>query len=163
MQVAVITLSDRAFNGTYEDKSGTYILQVLNEHADLFDNKLDTYYTLIPDEKDLLAGSIRDYIGHKVNYIITTGGTGISDRDITVDVTADFIRRELPGLQEVFRTTSYAKGVKSAVFSRGLAGVCDNNTIIINMPGSSGAVKDFMEILLPIMKHGVDMLAGGKH
>lgn len=163
MQVAVITLSDRASKGEYEDKSGTYILQVLNENASLFENKLDTFYTLIPDDKELLEGTIRDYVGHKINYILTTGGTGISERDITVDITAKFIKRELPGIQEVFRTTSYAKGVKSAVFSRGLAGVCDNNVIIVNMPGSTGAVKDFMEILLPIMKHGVDMLAGGKH
>jgi len=115
--------------------------------------------TIVPDNKIQIRKAIQDNIGK--DYIFTTGGTGISPRDVTPEVTEEICDRFLPGISEMLRFESYKQN-KNAVFSRGCSGVRDK-TIIINFPGSVKAVTLCTQLILPVMEHGIEMLDGGKH
>jgi molybdenum cofactor synthesis domain-containing protein len=155
LKIAVITVSDRAFKGEYEDFSGPKIKEIL------LAGEVEAHITLtiVPDEKDQLKQAIASHIGK--DYIFTTGGTGISPRDITPEVTEEICEKELPGIAEMLRWESY-KETKNAVLSRGFSGIKEN-TIIVNFPGSVKAVTLCTKLMLPILTHGVKMLCGGKH
>jgi molybdopterin adenylyltransferase len=155
LEVAVITVSDRAFKGEYQDLSGPTIVEMISE------SPLETNVTLtiVPDDKSQIRTAILQNIGK--HYIITTGGTGISPRDVTPDVTEELCDKALPGIAEMLRFESY-KETKNAVFSRGYCGIREN-TIIVNFPGSVKAVTLCAELLLPLMEHGIKMLQGAKH
>jgi len=155
LEVTVITVSDRAFRGEYQDLSGPTIVEMINES----DVTANVTFTIVPDEKDLLKKAIQDNLDK--DYILTTGGTGISPRDITPEVTASLCDKDLPGISEMLRLESY-KETKNAVFSRGYSGI-RGNTIIINFPGSVKAVSLCTRLILPLMEHGYNMLRGGKH
>ena len=155
LKIAVITVSDRAFSGEYEDLSGPKIKEILSAA----DPAAEVSLTVVPDEKDKIKQAIEDNIGK--DYIFTTGGTGISSRDITPEVTGGICEKELPGISEMLRRESY-KETKNAVLSRGFSGIKDK-TIIVNFPGSVKAVTLCTNLLLPILKHGIKMLHGGKH
>ncbi len=155
MKVAVITISDRASKGIYEDQSGPEIEKLLLEvYPDT-----DIVRTLVPDEKQAIRHALEHHLGS--DYIFTTGGTGISPRDVTPEVTEEFCDRELPGIAEALRAESY-KETKNAMFSRGVAGV-KGNTIIVNFPGSVKAVRLCTQVLLPALPHGPKMLRGEGH
>lgn len=155
LEIAVITVSDRAFSGEYEDLSGPKIDEIL-KNSDL---KTRVSITVVPDEKKAIKKAIMEKIG--ADYIFTTGGTGISSRDITPDVTREICDFELPGISELLRRESY-KETRFAVFSRGFCGV-KGKTIIVNFPGSVKAVALCTRLLLPVLEHGIHMLEGGKH
>jgi len=155
INIAVITISDRAYKGEYEDKSGKRIINILKDSE--IEIKID--YELIPDDKEMIKNAIIKH--NKKDYIITTGGTGISPRDFTPDVTKELCEKELPGISEMLRFESY-KETKNAVFSRGFSGVM-GKTIIINFPGSVKAVTLCTNLVLPILEHGKKMIEGGKH
>lgn len=155
LEVAVITTSDRAFRGEYQDISGPTIVDIITESS----IGANVSLTIVPDDKAQIRTAILENIGK--DYIITTGGTGISSRDITPEVTQEICDRALPGIAEMLRFESY-KQTKNAVFSRGYCGLRDN-TIIINFPGSVEAVTLCTQLILPIMEHGKKMLHGGKH
>ena len=155
LKIAVITVSDRAFKGEYQDLSGPKIKELLAA-ADI---ETQVSLTIVPDEKDLLKQAIEDHIGK--DYIFTTGGTGISPRDITPEVTEEICEKELPGVSEMLRSESY-KETKNAVWSRGFCGIKEN-TIIVNFPGSVKAVTLCTRLMLPLLEHGIKMLQGGKH
>ena len=155
LEVAVITVSDRAFRGDYQDISGPTIVDIITESA----IPANVSLTIVPDDKAQIRTTILQNIGK--DYIITTGGTGISSRDITPDVTQEICDKALPGIAEMLRFESY-KQTKNAVFSRGYCGIRDN-TIIINFPGSVEAVTLCTKLILPLMEHGKNMLHGGKH
>jgi molybdenum cofactor synthesis domain-containing protein len=116
-------------------------------------------YLIKNDNKEQIKEMIEKKMG--VDYIITTGGTGISPRDVTPEVTSSICTRELPGISEMLRIGSY-KETKNAVFSRAFSGVKDN-TIIINFPGSVKAVLLCTKLMIPVLEHGIKMLYGGKH
>ncbi|MCP4215569.1 MAG: MogA/MoaB family molybdenum cofactor biosynthesis protein [bacterium] len=155
MEIAVITISDRASRGEYEDLSGPVIVKIINE-SDV-EAKLNT--TIVPDERFAIEKALLENIGK--DYILTTGGTGISPRDITPEVTEKLCHRSLPGVAEMLRRES-CKETKFAVFSRGYAGVRDN-TIIVNFPGSVKAVTFCTKLMVPLLEHGIKMLLGKGH
>lgn len=155
MKVTVLTLSDRASRGEYEDLSGPEIEKILLEsYPDCKINRL-----IIPDERDPLEDALNQALGS--DYIITTGGTGISPRDITPDICRNFCDKELPGISEILRSESY-KETPQAMLSRGYSGLKDQ-TIIVNFPGSVKAVRLCTRVLIPIMNHSGKMLRGEGH
>jgi len=155
LEVAVITVSDRAFRGEYRDISGPTIVNIISESS----IEANLLLTIVPDDKNQLRTTILHNIGK--DYIITTGGTGISPRDITPDVTREICERDVPGIAEMLRFESYKQN-KNAVFSRSYCGI-KGNTMIINFPGSVKAVKLCTQLILPVMEHGKKMILGGKH
>ena len=155
LEIAVITVSDRAFRGEYQDISGPTIVDIITESA----IPANVSLTIVPDDKAQIRTTLLQNLGK--DYIITTGGTGISSRDITPEVTREICDREVPGMAEMLRFESY-KQTRNAVFSRGYCGIRDN-TIIINFPGSVAAVTLCTKLILPLMEHGKKMLHDGKH
>jgi molybdopterin adenylyltransferase len=155
LEVAVITISDRAFRGEYQDISGPTIVDIITESS----IDANVSLTIVPDDKAQIRTAVLQNIGK--DYIITTGGTGISPRDNTPEATQEICDRALPGIAEMLRYESY-KQTRNAVFSRGYCGIRDN-TIIINFPGSVEAVTLCTQLILPLLEHGKKMLHGGKH
>ncbi len=155
MKVTVITISDRAFNKVYEDLSGKEIISILKD----YDENIAINYVLVPDEKDMIFTALKENTDS--NYILTTGGTGLSKRDVTPEVTEKFCEKELPGISETLRFESL-KETKNAMLSRGYAGI-KGQTIVINFPGSVKAVRLCTKVILPILKHGIMMINGESH
>ena len=152
----VITVSTRAAAGVYPDRSGPIVASALDDLG--FDV---TGPVVVPDGDDVGA-ALRDAIavGHAV--VITTGGTGLSPRDLTPEQTKGVVEREVPQLAAAIARYGVDHGVPTAVLSRGVAGVADH-TLIVNLPGSSGGVRDGMAVLGPVLKHAVSQLGGGDH
>jgi len=155
LKVAVITVSDRAYRGEYEDFSGPKIKQIIEESM----IESDVSLSVVPDEGKAIKGVLIENLDK--DYILTTGGTGISPRDITPEVTREVCDKALPGISEYLRQESL-KETKNAVFSRGFSGVKDK-TLIINLPGSVKAVTLCTKLLVPVLEHGKKMIRGGKH
>ncbi|MEW5817546.1 MAG: MogA/MoaB family molybdenum cofactor biosynthesis protein [Spirochaetota bacterium] len=155
MKVTVITISDRASRGIYPDESGPAIEALLKEHFPT----IDIYRALVPDEEAAIISAFEKHTDS--DYIFTTGGTGISKRDVTPEATQKYCDKELPGIAEVLRAESY-KETPTAIFSRGYAGI-KGNTIIINFPGSIKAVRLCTQTVLPAMEHGIKMMRGEGH
>ena len=155
MKIAVITVSDRASKGEYEDLSGPEIVKIIK---DAFP---ETVFKIlvVPDEPDLLRKALQSCLD--CHWIITTGGTGISPRDITPEVTGEFCDLLLPGIAETLRAESL-KETPQAMLSRGTAGLKDN-TLIVNFPGSRKGAAFCAKVLLPILEHGIAMRLGAGH
>ncbi len=155
LKISIITLSDRAFKGLYEDLSGPKIKElILNSGIEC-----EILNFIIPDEKNELKKIFLNNTGS--DYIITTGGTGISPRDITPEVTREFCDFELPGISEMLRFESL-KETKHAVFSRGFSGI-RGKSIVMNFPGSVKAVSLCTKLIIPILEHGKKMIEGKGH
>ena len=155
MKAAVITISDRASKGIYEDLSGSEIERILNEIVPSF----EVEKTIVPDEAAGILKALESFKGY--DFILTTGGTGIGPRDITPNVTEEYCDRELPGISETLRAESL-KETNSAMLSRGYSGMKDN-TIIVNFPGSLKAVQLCARVVAPVMIHAVKMIKGEGH
>ncbi len=155
MTVTVITISDRASAGVYEDLSGLEIEKILKIRLP----EADIHRVLVPDEKEAILKAL-DSAGES-DFILTTGGTGISPKDITPEATAEFCDRELPGIAEIIRMESYRETPYS-MLSRGYAGM-RGDTIVVNFPGSVKAVRLCADVLAPIMEHALAMVRGKGH
>lgn len=150
--VAILTLSDKGSRGEREDVSGPVIAVMLKGiGAEV------RYSEILPDEKELIKGKLVDYSG-KVDLILTTGGTGLSPRDVTPDATLDVIDREIPGIAEVMRAEGMKKTPRS-MLSRAIAGV-RGRTLIINLPGSPKAVQENLAVILGVIGHAVEKIKG---
>lgn len=160
MKVVVITISDRASRGEYEDKSGPEIKQILTEH---FGDILDCRIEIVPDEKSRILSALNNAASEEkaADAIISTGGTGIGPRDITPDISRDWCDKELPGISELLRRESYKETVH-AVLSRAYAGL-KNHTLLINFPGSVKAVRLCTKLIIPVLTHAPSMINGGGH
>ena len=109
-----------------------------------------------------MLAALREAVGLGYDVIVTTGGTGLTPGDRTPEMTREVIDREIPGIAEAIRSAGAAAGIPAAVLSRGLAGLA-GQTVIVNLPGSSGGVRDGMAVLAPILAHAVDQARGGDH
>ena len=151
----VITVSDRAANGLYEDKSGPAVANLLTEQGY---QVLDLI--MIPDEKKMIKDTLSELCDKGVHLIITTGGTGFAPRDITPEATKEVIEREAPGIAEYMRQKSM-EITPRGMLSRGVAGI-RGTSLIINLPGSPKGATENLSFILPHLGHGLDMLNGVK-
>ncbi len=175
----IITLSDRASRGDYEDRSGPRIIELLNDHFENKPRNIDIIHTIIADDASQLTtrikltaipkqqsphheGSTSDLPPHVPNgmadVIITTGGTGIGPRDITVDTVLPLLDKEIPGIMEMIRV-KYGAEKPNALLSRGVAGLI-GNTFIYTLPGSVKAVNEYMTEILKTLEHLIYMRHG---
>jgi len=152
IKVAILTLSDKGSKGEREDLAGPLIREMITGMGATVE-----YYEVIPDEKDLIKEKLMDY-SKKVDLVLTTGGTGLSPRDVTPEATLEVIDKEIPGIAETMRSAGLEK-TKRAMLSRAVAGV-RGNTLIINMPGSPKAVKEGLEAIMDVLPHAIEKIKG---
>lgn len=153
-KIKIITLSDRASKGEYEDKSGTKIKEMLNTYLCNKQSEIDLI--IIPDDKKQLSDILTECKQKHYDYIFTTGGTGISERDITPDVVAGFLDKQIPGIMDSIRI-KYGATNPNALISRSIAGVM-NKTLVFTLPGSVRAVEEYMNEILKLLNHLLFML-----
>ena len=152
--LGVLTISDMGYRGQREDTSGKAIQELLAEPQ----FKL-VRYEIVPDEKAMIAQRLRWWADDlHLDIVATTGGTGLSPRDVTPEATRAVIDRDVPGLAEAMRAQTLKK-TPMAMLSRAVAGV-RGHTLIINLPGSPKAVRECLEVVLPVLPHAIEIMSG---
>jgi molybdopterin adenylyltransferase len=156
-KVAVLTISDRCYEGKREDKSGKVVQDIIrNLPAEV------VIYEIVPDEPEIIKQKLKSYADNlKVDLVLTNGGTGFTARDLTPEATREIIEREVPGIPEAMRVECL-KFTKRAMLSRAVAGI-RGKTLIINLPGSTKGAGESLEAILDGLSHGLDMLANKEH
>lgn len=156
VKIGIITVSDGCSEGKREDKSGPLIRKMVKNLGEVIK------YRIIPDEKALISQAIKEIVDElKADLVLTTGGTGLSLRDVTPEVTREVVEKEIPGFGELMRQKSF-KITPMAILSRATAGT-RGESLIINLPGSPKAVKECLEIILSLIPHALDMIKGKGH
>jgi molybdopterin adenylyltransferase len=157
-RLMVITLSDRASQGIYEDKSGPGVISLMGDFFKSLNWQNQVSHHIIPDDESHLRKLLEEAISGQFDFVITTGGTGIGPRDITVEVVRSVIEKEIPGIMEMIRM-KYGADKPNALLSRSVAGMA-GKTIIYTLPGSVKAVNEYMAEISRTMKHALYMLHG---
>ena len=151
MKAAVLTISDGVAAGEREDKSGDALAELLTGDG------YDVERRIVPDEREQIEGALRE-LARDARVVLTTGGTGVAPRDVTPEATLEVVDRQAPGIAEAIRADSIAK-TPHALLSRGVAGTI-GPTLVVNLPGSTGGVRDGYAVLRPALEHALELLAG---
>jgi molybdopterin adenylyltransferase len=151
VKAAVLTVSDGVDMGTREDKSGDLLEELLSGEG------FEVARKVVPDERAAIAEAIEE-LARESRVVLTTGGTGVGPRDVTPEATASVLERSVPGIAEAIRADSIAK-TPHGLLSRGLAGVL-GQALVVNLPGSTGGVRDGFAVLQPALEHALHLLAG---
>lgn len=157
IKVFILTVSDRCARGEYEDVSSRTIAEMLPG---------DTFQVcerrIAPDDQDTIAARLVEMAERRdADLVLTTGGTGLGPRDVTAEATAAICERMVPGFGELMRAEGFRR-TPNAALSRATAGIL-SDTLIVNLPGSPRAVRECLEVILPILPHAVEMMHGGGH
>lgn len=155
-RAAVICASTRAATGVYADRTGPLIVDTLREWGFQASDAM-----VVPDGEPV-SEALSAALSSSPHLILTTGGTGISPTDVTPEMTTRHLDCEVRGIAEAIRAAGVAQGVPTAMLSRGLAGVA-GRTLVVNLPGSTGGVRDALAVLGEVVSHAVDQLEGGDH
>ncbi len=156
IKIGIVTVSDRCSDGKREDKSGPLIRQMIKGLGEV------VKYEIIPDEKASISQAIKELVDEfKADLVLTTGGTGLSPRDVTPEATGEVVEKEIPGFAELMRQKSF-QITPMAILSRAIAGI-RGKSLIINLPGSPKAVNECLEIILPLVPHALEMIEGKGH
>lgn len=154
LTACILTLSDKGSRGEREDVSGSVARTLIESKG--FRVK---FYDILPDEKELISQKLIQYADkYGVDLIVTTGGTGLTPRDVTPEATREVISREIPGIAEAMRLEGL-KSTPNSMLSRGIAGQ-RGKTLIINLPGNPSAVRDGLRVVLPVLKHAIEKIQG---
>lgn len=162
-RAAVITVSDRCARGEAEDRSGPLLAELLAQ-----DGITDVARFLVPDGTVSVRDAITRALTTGARLVLTTGGTGVTPRDLTPEGTRSLLETEIPGIAEAIRARGANAGVPTAVLSRGLAGIVRLSddaprALVVNLPGSTGGVRDGAAVVLELWPHLRDQLDGGDH
>lgn len=157
LRVHVVTVSTRAATGEYEDRSGPAIVEALRAFG-----VQDTSVEVVGDDEEAIVVALRRATRDGADAVFTTGGTGVAPDDRTPEATRLVIDREVPGIAEAIRARGAAQDIPTAALSRGVAGVA-GRTLVVNLPGSTGGARDGVAVVVPMLAHVRDQLAGGDH
>lgn len=156
MKATVVTASNRAAAGVYEDTTGPLIVSALQGLG------FEVTGPVVVPDGDPVGEAIKAAVDAGARAVITTGGTGLTPTDLTPEVTRPLLDREIPGIAEAIRAHGAAKGVPTAALSRGLAGI-SGQALVVNLPGSRGGVKDGLAVVVPLLVHAVEQIVGSDH
>ena len=154
IKAGVLTLSDKGSRGERVDLSGPEVIRMLKEIGIETD-----CCEIVPDETEIIAAKLIEFVDErKLDLVVTTGGTGVSPRDVTPEATLKVIDREIPGMAEAMRRESMQK-TPHAMISRAVAGI-RKTTLIVNLPGSPKGVRENLAVILPALKHAIEKIKG---
>lgn len=156
LPAVVVVASNRAAAGVYDDTTGPLIVAALRELG------FEVGDPVVRPDGEPVGEAIADAVAAGARVVLTTGGTGLTPTDRTPEVTRPLLDREVPGIAEAIRAAGTAKGVPTAALSRGLAGVA-GRTLVVNLPGSRGGVKDALGVLEPLLVHAAEQIVGSDH
>ncbi|MCL5779768.1 MAG: MogA/MoaB family molybdenum cofactor biosynthesis protein [Firmicutes bacterium] len=152
-KIGIVTMSDKGSQGLREDTSGATIRQMVGDLGTV------EQYRVVPDDPEVIKEALVEFADvHRLDLILTTGGTGLGPRDHTPEATLAVIDRQVPGIAEAIRAASLQKTPK-AMLSRAVSGT-RGSTLIINLPGSVKGVRECLEVVLPVLPHGLEILSG---
>jgi molybdopterin adenylyltransferase len=156
LRLAILTISDAGSRGERADASGDLIASWAKERGYTLAER-----SLVPDETGRIASVLSEWADrNRADVILTTGGTGLTARDVTPEATRAVLEKEAPGIAEALRVSAYPRFPRAAL-SRGLAGV-RGQTLIVNLPGSTGGVRDGLTVLNEVLEHAVELVRGEK-
>ncbi|MFT5291316.1 MAG: molybdopterin adenylyltransferase [Planctomycetota bacterium] len=157
-KIGILTVSDRASDGTYEDLSGPAIEAALRDYLSTL---CEFERVVVPDEVPQIVATLRRFAADGCGLICTTGGTGPSPRDVTPEAMEQVIEKELRGFGEEMRRASLAKGVPTAILSRQTAGII-GTSLVVNLPGKPGSIRVCLDAVFPAIPYCIE-LAGGPY